>query len=42
MFEAMAEHNAIEDMLYHMDRALANGEIELDMFLKVRKAIVGT
>ncbi|CAK4666472.1 unnamed protein product [Aphanomyces euteiches] len=36
--DAYAERNAIEDALYFMDRALANGEIELQVFLKeVRK-----
>ncbi|ETV82517.1 hypothetical protein, variant [Aphanomyces astaci] len=34
--DAYAERNAIEDALYFMDRALANGEIELPTFLKVR------
>ncbi|RLO01548.1 hypothetical protein DYB28_015545, partial [Aphanomyces astaci] len=32
--DAYAERNAIEDALYFMDRALANGEIELPTFLK--------
>ncbi|OQR91519.1 dual specificity protein phosphatase, partial [Thraustotheca clavata] len=36
--EAYADQQAIEDALYFMDRALANGEIELAVFLKeVRK-----
>lgn len=38
MFDGMATHQALEDLLYHMDRALSNGEISLDVFLKqVRK-----
>lgn len=38
MLETWAEYNAIEDALYYMDRALSNGEIELETFLKeVRK-----
>ncbi|KDO23823.1 hypothetical protein SPRG_11255 [Saprolegnia parasitica CBS 223.65] len=36
--DAFADQQAIEDALYFMDRALANGEIELSVFLKeVRK-----
>lgn len=38
MLDEMAAQQAIEDTLYHMDRALNNGEIELEIFLKeVRK-----
>ncbi|KAG7384610.1 hypothetical protein PHYPSEUDO_002424 [Phytophthora pseudosyringae] len=38
MIKTLAEHYAIEDALYYMDRALGNDEIELSVFLKeVRK-----
>lgn len=38
LIKTLAEHNAIEDALYFMDRALSNDEIELSSFLKeVRK-----
>lgn len=38
LVKTMAEHQAIEDALYFLDRALSNGEIDLNVFLKeVRK-----
>ncbi|ETN16270.1 hypothetical protein PPTG_06448 [Phytophthora nicotianae INRA-310] len=38
MIKTLAEHYAIEDALYYMDRALSNDEMELSVFLKeVRK-----
>ncbi|RLN92599.1 hypothetical protein BBJ28_00017182, partial [Nothophytophthora sp. Chile5] len=38
LVKTLAEHHAIEDALYYMDRALSNDEIELSSFLKeVRK-----
>ncbi|TMW67751.1 hypothetical protein Poli38472_007423 [Pythium oligandrum] len=38
LVDTLAKHQAIEDALYFMDRALSNGEIELASFLKeVRK-----
>lgn len=39
MLDLVAQNAAIEDALYHMDRALANGDnlIDLPTFLKVRE-----
>lgn len=38
MVHTLAEHHAIEDALYFLDRALSNDEMELSVFLKeVRK-----
>jgi hypothetical protein len=38
LLDAISEHQAIEDALYFMDRALSNDEMELVAFLKeVRK-----
>lgn len=38
MVQTLAEHHAIEDALYFLDRALSNDEMELNIFLKeVRK-----
>lgn len=36
MLELVATNAAIEDALYHMDKALANSALDLPTFLKAR------
>jgi hypothetical protein len=38
LIDLVAEDNAIEDTIYHLARALDTERIDLDRFLKVRRA----
>lgn len=35
MLELVAENAAIDDLLYHADRAMANGSVDVTTFLRV-------
>lgn len=40
LINLIAEDHAIEDTIYHLHRALNDGRLELDKFLKVRRCLI--